>query len=44
MKQIKTKTIKGEKTKKKKKLLCDLGMLSKGQSAEMGGMEFTRLR
>ncbi len=44
MEPIKTRTIKGKKAKEMKELLCSLGMISKGTSTEIGGMEFTRLR
>lgn len=44
MKPIKTRTIKGKKADEIKELLYSLGMISKGKSAEIGGMEFTRLR
>lgn len=41
---IKTRTIKGKKAREMKELLLALGMMGKGQSTEIGGMEFTRLR
>ena len=44
MKPIKTRTIKGNEAKEIKELLYSLGMISKGESTEIGGMEFTRLR
>lgn len=44
MKPIKTRIIKGKEAKEIKELLYGLGMISKGESTEIGGMEFTRLR
>lgn len=44
MKPIKIRTIKGKEADEIKEFLCSLGMISKGKSAEIGGMEFTRLR
>ena len=43
MKSIKTRTIKGKKAEEIKELLYSLGMISKGESTEIGGMGFTRL-
>lgn len=44
MKPIKTRTIKGKKAEEMKGLLYSLGMISKGESTEISGMKFTRLR
>jgi len=44
MKQIETRTIKGKKAEEIKELLYSLGMISKGESTEISGMKFTRLR
>ena len=44
MKPIKARTIKDKKAEEMKELLYSLGMISKGESTEIGGMGFTRLR